>query len=197
MDDPPTDKPWHKHRDLVIGILLACGAAIMTIMLLLLPVDNKARVVLLVFMFLLLAFSVALILHYLDRLCLGIALGITFSAISTVGFGWYVWPDKSPTPTPDVKIAVYPPFRSAYEKHKTQLGEPIFKEQSAGPQPIEYVHQKAIVFWSEHLGFYKLRDDGYCEFEDDLVWREAETLGWDNKMWNNDEELNKLFPDCN
>jgi len=80
---------------LVVGILLACGAAIMTIMLLLLPLDNKARVALLVFMFLLLAFSMALILHYFDRLRLGVLLGTIFSAISTVGFGWYVWPDKS------------------------------------------------------------------------------------------------------
>ena len=98
---------------------------------------------------------------------------VIFAAVAV----WWLWP-----------IEIYPSFRS----YKTELGNPIAKGRSAGPQPVEYVHEKAIVFWSEHLGFYKLRDDGYCEFEDDLVWRKAET-----PIWDNDEELNKLFPACN
>ncbi len=91
------NRPWHKHRDLVVGILLASGAAIMTIALLLLPLDNKARVALLSIMFLLLSFSTALVMNYFDRLRIGIALGVVLSAIVVIAFGRYVWPTQSTT----------------------------------------------------------------------------------------------------
>lgn len=95
---PELSRPWHKHRDLVVGVLLATGAAIMTIALLLLPVDNKSRVALLVLMFLLIAFSFALVMHYFDQLRIGIVGGILISGSLTGPFGWYVWPKPIPAP---------------------------------------------------------------------------------------------------
>lgn len=136
-DLPPTkDKPWHQHRDLVVGILLACGAAIMTIVLLLLPVDNKVRVVLLVLMFLLLAFSVALVLHYFDWLRVGIVVGPIVSAITTLGFGWYVWP-ISPTAQQAVT--------------KTDLWEMFEREHDIPPSLFEMHVEQALFNYNARL----------------------------------------------
>ena len=118
-------KPWHKHRDLVVGILLACGAAIMTIALLLLPIDNKARVVLLVLMFTLSSFSMALVMHYFNRLRLGIVVGILLSALWTSAFGWYVWPKPTP-PQNDAVLSITDAVLPKETVIPFEAGKPIY-----------------------------------------------------------------------
>ena len=134
---PELPRPWHKHRDLVVGILLACGAAIMTIALLLLPVDNKVRAALLIFLFLLIAFSVALILHYFDHLRLGVALAIVVSAIVTGSFGWYVWPDKPMIP--DIYMRIVNP---------QTISVAVFNDSGTVAKEVRY----SVIIWDIDSG---------------------------------------------
>lgn len=92
--DATSTTPWHKHRELVVGILLATGAAIMGLVLWLVAPNSIVKVTLaLIAIFGLSSFSIALVTHYLfDRLRVGICAGIIFAGLATSFLGWYVWP---------------------------------------------------------------------------------------------------------
>jgi hypothetical protein len=98
--NPELPKPWHKHRDLVVGILLASGAAIMGLVLWLVSPNSMAKVALaLVAIFVLLAFSLGVVVHYLEWKRRYTLVGVLVSLLASAVFGSYVWP-KTPTPLP-------------------------------------------------------------------------------------------------
>jgi hypothetical protein len=191
-NDKKNDKPWHKLREIIIALVALCMSIAGSIVLWLVgPNSRLIVVVVLVVLFGLCSFSACLVAHYFGHLRSGGAIGILASLLLTVGLGWYKWPQPAvvnPVVASESKVEVYRPFRVAYERYKTELGSRPSQKQSAGDMPVEYAHELAMVFWSEPLGFYKLRNDGYCEFEDDPIWNQA-------VEWDNDEVLNGLFPD--
>src|SRR5207253_4217233 len=86
---PPSNTPWHKHRELAVGIVLACMTMVGGILLWLVAPTHSLIVLLgLVAMFFLLVFSAGLTAHYFGRLRLGVVAGTLISALLIGGLGW-------------------------------------------------------------------------------------------------------------
>jgi hypothetical protein len=86
------DRPWHKHRELVVGLVVACVTMAGAILLWLIAPRNPLIVLAgLVALFGFLAFSAGLVGHYYGRLRLGVVAGILI-AFLTSALGWSVWP---------------------------------------------------------------------------------------------------------
>ncbi|HBB96732.1 MAG TPA: hypothetical protein DC054_15230 [Blastocatellia bacterium] len=182
-------KPWHKHRDLVVGILLASGAAIMGLVLWLVSPNSTAKVALaLVAIFVLLAFSVGLVVHYLGWNRRYILVGVLVSLLATAVFGSYVWPKAFPSPESEV-VLIAPKELHAYKWVPLQrvaveqgtllpknMGLPVFRLENLSdavvtgirvtwrvvdPTPI-----KAVFLNSDHLKQYSpvIEPNGFAPF---------------------------------
>ncbi len=105
--DTPTSKlptPWHKHRELVVGILLASGAAIMGLVLWLVAPNSTVKIVLgLVAILGLLSFSFCLMLHYFGWKRPYMVISVILVVLMTGGFGWYVWPTPQTSQSPPIE----------------------------------------------------------------------------------------------
>lgn len=93
----PNDKPWHKRGDLVVGVVLALGAAVLAIAVILLP-PTSARVVMfwLTILFFLLVAAVVLIARYREWTWPRTIVGMFLMLLVVVIFGWFAWPEPKP-----------------------------------------------------------------------------------------------------
>lgn len=175
--NPELQKPWHKHRDLVVGILLASGAAIMGLVLWLVSPNSTSKVALaLVAIFVLLAFSLGLVVHYLEWKRRYTLVGVLVSLLATAIFGSYIWPKSVPLLETDIiliapkdlqAIRWVPLQRVAIEQGTRlpdHLNTPLFRLENLSDVPvagirvtwkiIDPIPIRAVFLNSDYLGRY-------------------------------------------
>jgi hypothetical protein len=134
-------------------------------------------------------------LIYTYPMLLSLAIMIAVGACVGGGFGalfwWSVYKQRPPAPTHTATMMptppIHPPFKEAHERYKTDLGNPLQKEELIG-RVIHAEHEYGTTLLIHDHKVYLLYDD-----DNKLAAKEDKTVSAEDDYWLEDKEVIKRF----